>query len=768
MLSRPTRFEAVVLVVLLVAQFGLPGIGLAALPPRAVLVKDINPGLPNSVPTDITAVGGTAFFAANDGSTGIELWKSDGSAAGTVRVRDINPGPGSSVPQELTNVNGTLFFAATDGVNGLELWKSNGTEAGTVLVKNIQAGAASSSPHNLTNVNGVLFFAADDGTSGVELWKSDGTETGTVIVKHINLGGNSSPDHLTNVNGTLFFTAFNPSTGTELWKSDGSDGGTAVVKDIVVGAGSSSPDNLVNVNGTLFFTADESVNGRELWKSNGSETGTTIVKNINPGAASSSPHDLVDVNGTLFFGATEPTNGDELWKSNGTDTGTTLVKNINPGAASSSPHDLVNVNGTLFFGATEPTNGDELWKSNGTDTGTVLVRNIGPGASSSSPGGLTNVDGVLYFAATNESGRELWRSTGTTAGTALVTDINPGSGSSNPLELTNLQGTLVFQANDGTSGIELWTVQVDNILVTGAGRGGGPHVRSFHAESGAGDLSFFAFATTFRGGVTVAAADLNSDGVPDLITGAGPGGTPEVRIYDGRTSALIRNFLAYAEGFTGGVFVAAGDVSGDGVADIVTGPGQGGGPQVRAFDGVSGAMIRNFFAYDTTFTGGVTVAAGDVNGDGVADIVTGAATGSPQVRVFDGVSGTSLRSFFAYDPRFNGGVFVATGDVNGDGKADIITGAGAGGGPHVRVFDGGTGVEIRGFFAYDPRFRGGVRVAAGFINGDNKADVITGAGPGGGPHVRVFDGPTGTPIRSFFPYDSRFTGGVFVAASTVP
>jgi hypothetical protein len=153
--------------------------------------------------------------------------------------------------------------------------------------------------------------------------------------------------------------------------------------------------------------------------------------------------------------------------------------------------------------------------------------------------------------------------------------------------------------------------------------------------------------------------------------------------------------------------------------------------------------VRSFFAYPCEpapgpcFTGGVFVAAADVTGDGRADIITGAGPGgAPQVKVFDGVSGTEMRSFFAYHcdpaagPCFAGGAIVAAGDVTGDGVADIITGAGPGGGPHVRVFDGATGAEVRGFFAYDPAFPGGVFVGAGDITNDGVADIITGAGPG--------------------------------------
>lgn len=150
------------------------------------LLKDVNLVSPSSNPAAFSVVGSELFLVANDGTSGEELWKSDGTVTGTIRVKDINTG------YSLANVDGALYFVATDGPTGAELWKSDGTEGGTVRVKDIRGESFGSSPELLTNVGGTLYFSANDGVSGYELWKSDGTEAGTIRVKNIRTGSASS------------------------------------------------------------------------------------------------------------------------------------------------------------------------------------------------------------------------------------------------------------------------------------------------------------------------------------------------------------------------------------------------------------------------------------------------------------------------------------------------------------------------------------------------------------------------------------------------
>jgi hypothetical protein len=336
-----------------------------------------------------------------------------------------------------------------------------------------------------------------------------------------------------------------------------------------------------------------------------------------------------------------------------------------------------------------------------------------------------------------------------------------------------------YKGGDGND-VTLTTVDPRTVprFAVGAGVGGGPQVNLYAVANDSGTSgntavrlrSFFAYGAAFRGGVRVATADFTGDGIIDVVTAPGPGGGPHVRVWDGATGAPVREFMAYDPRFTGGVFVAAGDFNGDGVPDILTGAGAGGGPHVKAFDGKTGAVLGSFFAFDPAFTGGVTVAAIDVGSYygqfSPEAIVTGAGPGGgPAVRVFlgpvfAGYVQYPVRDFFAFDPNFRGGVTVAAGDTDQDGGEDIIVGAGPGGLPQVRSFSYVTSsypttVMVGDFLAYNPAFRGGVTVTSVTLSGLG-ANVVTGAGPGGGPHV------TDRGRINFFAFDPAFLGGVFV------
>ncbi|MFN8322750.1 MAG: ELWxxDGT repeat protein [Chitinophagales bacterium] len=372
-------------------------------------------------------------------------------------VKNIDPTTNGSASGLYTNVNGTLFFHAHDGTHGKELWKSDGTDAGTILVKDITAGSADTDLDFFVNVNGILIFTVNDATNGTELWRSDGTDAGTYLLKDIYQGSNdgigwSLRTDFVVFNGTMYFQAEDATNGNELWKTDGTTSGTILVKDIAPSNNGSDPEFFVVSNNTVYFCAQD-INGKGIWKTDGTDAGTVSVSTLPSGMYI--PSALVNVNGTMFFTVNDPfANGVELWKCDGTSAGTSIVKDINPGMPHSNPAELTNVNGTLYFTANDGANGIELWKSDGTDAGTVMVKNLDALYSD-----FTNANGTLYFVATvSGTGTELWRSDGTSAGTVIVADIVPGGGSSLPSSLTVVGSNLFFVDDDGTHGKELWSI----------------------------------------------------------------------------------------------------------------------------------------------------------------------------------------------------------------------------------------------------------------------------------------------------------------------
>lgn len=390
-----------------------------------VLLKDINPGTGSADPRNFTLLNGFLYFTANDGSHGRELWRTNGTSAGTTLVKDIEPGVGSSFNIAMTNnlfSNGSfLFFAANTTGSGNELWKSDGTDAGTVLLKEINTGngnADSSNPREFYRYNNKVLFLAKESTHGEELWATDGSGGGTGLVKDINPGVSGSTTSLFlgssipvfkgfhSFNNLVYLNAYDGASTGEIWSTDGTTANTFLLKDVVHSNSISlvSVIDAENLPGKFIFPVSNLTSRSELWESDGTPAGTQLFKSFSVVNGHRIPFIFSTVNidfntqsstqplfqgNKFFFVAATTAEGAELWVSDGTLPGTNMVKDIFVGAgdgidATKSISFLYTLT-AFYFAATDGTNGDELWKTDGTGPGSSIVADINPNAADANP-----------------------------------------------------------------------------------------------------------------------------------------------------------------------------------------------------------------------------------------------------------------------------------------------------------------------------------------------------------------------------------------------
>jgi len=475
------------------------------------ILKDINPGAADAtedgssfltnVGESFATLGNDVFFTANDGVHGVELWKTDGTEAGTVLVRDIEPGSGNSDAIELINFSGALYFSLYEGTQEGRLWRTDGTTAGTTPTNDLISLNENTFLEAFTVSNDLMFVSAYESTDEAllnHLWSTDGTSGGTTLLGTFE-DLNEIGLYPQAVGSSVFFNAYsNEDEG--LWKSDGTVAGTQLVSELF--SNGSSPRDVVRVGQTVYFTAVEGFTERSLWKTDGTVTGTSLVSSAVPDLSTSNDIWATASGNKLFFRASTDTgNGsheDALWHSDGTDTGTTALRSF---PADTQLYDLFDADGLLYFIAGHETNGEQLWKSDGTAAGTILVMDLQSGGvltdsyilaadgnsiylnvtnAETEAAGLWTSDGTAagtiplgnfasgvyelvvngdkgFFSADNGThGEELWVTDGTVAGTSLVADILAGEDGSFPFSFNVVDGKVLFAADDGVNGEELW------------------------------------------------------------------------------------------------------------------------------------------------------------------------------------------------------------------------------------------------------------------------------------------------------------------------
>jgi ELWxxDGT repeat protein len=413
------------------------------------IFKDFNPGL-------FLRSNGLVFFSRDFSAPGIgvysELWRSDGTyGSGTFK---INTAPSPSGYYSFgVSFNGFTYFSTLSPV---QLWRTDGTDAGTTLVKEIPDV---NKIFELTATNNQLFFLVEGSNTINKLWKTDGTTNGTELVLDIDPTNSSSfePIRMCALSNEVFFNAGSQSHGVEIWKSNGTAAGTQPVKEIGLGPQDGTSiitNNFMGVlNGNVYFYGGAINSGQQgLWQTDGTSQGTSFVKAIGSFSKSKQIGNLLyflaydegAMNGGSLY-------GEELWVTDGTASGTYMVKDIRPGTENSfsSNSNIYDFNGKALFAINDGTHGIEPWISDGTEAGTLMIKDINPNQSSS----ITNlefseaINGYAYFSANDAiHGMEMWLTDGTFQGTFLVSDIVPGIDGSGPSRFKGLNNYLLFTA----------------------------------------------------------------------------------------------------------------------------------------------------------------------------------------------------------------------------------------------------------------------------------------------------------------------------------
>lgn len=744
-------------------------------PGGTVLLEDINTktadgldGFSSSSGAALSAAlfDGAVYFPADDGIHGTELWKRAGDAAPQL-VKDLNPDAATfnGGEPEFVTAGGLLYFTWPRQETSLhggtfpvtDLWRTDGTEAGTILLKqNVGAGGSAV----LAALGGKVVFSATD-TGGRELWISDGTVAGTTLVKDIAASGDGSPRDFFSFGSLVLFTADDGTNGRELWKTDGTQTGTVLLADIDPTTSSGAASGVQNspgftlFGGRVYFQANDGIRGAELWRTDGTTTSlffdlnTTIISDpLNPSATlpgSGSPYALTPFGSILLFGATDGVHGTSLWKTDGTAVGTSLVRNVAPFPSNARPFQLTVAGGKAFFGATDGVR-DRLWQTDGTTAGTSAIPDVDPAYVTRDIGNVLAVGNEVFFSADRRfvgpampAGRALFRSDGTVAGTSIV-ELAPGVVGARQFPIIASADRLYFGADDIVRGLELWQLPFDTIPPTVT-------ITSDRTTLGSGQTAAISFTVSelpagfSAGAVTVTGGTLTN------FAGTGTAYTA--------TFVPQANFVGTAT-----IQVAAGaftDASGN--------PNLGIPPLPILIDtrprgvlavGTAGNLqtASREFAYAASSPTTIRIS-------GLSAVQSGFF--SPRMRLTitptDAISTVAVAVLRrSYDPRSRTvsvtldraiPVVPATGTlVLGDANA-----------PGARLIDansGGLNREIGGAdlvtAGYSPafvtRFQGGLRVAAGDVDGDGLPDLA--AAPGATPARTTVDFGRSTRLVSLF------------------